>query len=330
MVAKEIVVCIIIIIGALQALEDEYYCKNEEGRYKICRRCNDVSGSCDVDYDNEDCRCDNIQLYSPLTEGLKGGSKCLDGYCYVGGETSACKDLQDDDNIDNWALNVKGVEWHHEKGDFYRSKEACNGNNKVESNTGNEDFIMGVKILKDKLLTPGEKRNGSNLIIGGATHYSDYAEDHKDCQQQCIERCDVCGSWSYDTIEEECYLFTMDGCCGQNDKREDNKDYISGYVCKKCWSTRNECPSVGCSLKERQTVSGCKTSQSAGDGAGPSDFNSASGLLRVDKIHVNEDPCACIPTVTRRGKNRCRRQKCVDVPGCKDLRRCRPGRKRNT
>ena len=51
-----------------------------------------------------------------------------------------------------------------------------------------------------------------------------------------------CGAWSYDTFEEICYLHTAYGCCGQFDKRVSDSDYISGYTCNACWSTRNDCP----------------------------------------------------------------------------------------
>ena len=55
-------------------------------------------------------------------------------------------------------------------------------------------------------------------------------------------RIGVCGAWSYDTFEETCYLHTAYSCCGQFDKREEDSNFISGYTCNKCWSTRNECP----------------------------------------------------------------------------------------
>ena len=51
-----------------------------------------------------------------------------------------------------------------------------------------------------------------------------------------------CGAWSFDTFEEICYLHTAYSCCGQFDKRESDSNFISGYTCDQCWSTRNDCP----------------------------------------------------------------------------------------
>ena len=51
-----------------------------------------------------------------------------------------------------------------------------------------------------------------------------------------------CGAWSFDTFEETCYLHTAYSCCAQFDKRESDSNFISGYTCNQCWSTRNECP----------------------------------------------------------------------------------------
>ena len=58
----------------------------------------------------------------------------------------------------------------------------------------------------------------------------------------CINRVGICGAWSFDTFEGECFLHTAYSCCGQFDKREEDSNFISGYTCNKCWSTRNECP----------------------------------------------------------------------------------------
>ena len=51
-----------------------------------------------------------------------------------------------------------------------------------------------------------------------------------------------CGAWSFDTFEEICFLHTAYSCCGQFDKRESDSNFISGYTCDQCWSTRNDCP----------------------------------------------------------------------------------------
>ena len=63
-------------------------------------------------------------------------------------------------------------------------------------------------------------------------------------------RIGLCGAWSFDNSKGRCYLHTIDGCCGQYGKREVNSDWISGYVCRQCWSTLRgtDCP---CSIRDR-------------------------------------------------------------------------------
>ena len=39
-----------------------------------------------------------------------------------------------------------------------------------------------------------------------------------------------------------CYLHESDGCCDQFSKRVQQNEYMSGYNCPVCWSTRNQCP----------------------------------------------------------------------------------------
>ena len=63
------------------------------------------------------------------------------------------------------------------------------------------------------------------------------------------KRSGICGAWSFDVVNEVCYLHNIDSCCGQKDKQEVDDNFISGYTCKQCWSTRNDCP---CTLAERQ------------------------------------------------------------------------------
>ena len=63
------------------------------------------------------------------------------------------------------------------------------------------------------------------------------------------QRSGFCGAWSFDVVNEVCYLHNIDACCGQKDKQEVDNNFISGYLCKQCWSTRNDCP---CTLAERQ------------------------------------------------------------------------------
>ena len=43
-------------------------------------------------------------------------------------------------------------------------------------------------------------------------------------------RCGECGAWSFDDTKGVCFLHTVDGCCGQRDKQENNSDFISGTI----------------------------------------------------------------------------------------------------
>jgi hypothetical protein len=57
-------------------------------------------------------------------------------------------------------------------------------------------------------------------------------------------------------------MHTADGCCGQKEKQVQKPNWISGYFCIHCWSTKNQCP---CSLKDRlQGQNGCKIAQNSG------------------------------------------------------------------
>ena len=83
------------------------------------------------------------------------------------------------------------------------------------------------------------------------------------CQSQCALRNGTCGSWSFDYSTKLCHLHNSDGCCNQFNKREKNDNFISGYICSVCWSTKNDCP---CTKDERELganldfsfCSGCK------------------------------------------------------------------------
>ena len=60
-----------------------------------------------------------------------------------------------------------------------------------------------------------------------------------------------CGSWSFDGNRNKCYLHDSDGCCDQFNKRVPDENFVSGYICPNCWSTKNDCP---CSKDEREAV----------------------------------------------------------------------------
>ena len=57
-----------------------------------------------------------------------------------------------------------------------------------------------------------------------------------------IFRLGKCGSWSFNMNTQICYLHESEACFDQFSKRVQEDDYMSGYNCPVCWSTRNECP----------------------------------------------------------------------------------------
>ena len=56
----------------------------------------------------------------------------------------------------------------------------------------------------------------------------------------------ICGGWNYEFNENTgkgvCQLKSVNACCDQFSKRIESANTISGYICRECWSTRNECP----------------------------------------------------------------------------------------
>ena len=91
----------------------------------------------------------------------------------------------------------------------------------------------------------------------------------------------LCGAWSFDNAEGKCYLHTVDACCGQFGKQEANPDWISGYVCPHCWSTKGEtdCP---CTINERTVVP--KTANGAGGNAAVGNLQFITSSVRKLKI----------------------------------------------
>ena len=57
-------------------------------------------------------------------------------------------------------------------------------------------------------------------------------------------------------------MHTVESCCGQFGKRETNPNFVSGYVCRDCWSTKAEtdCP---CGLGKRTEKPGTAHSSGA-------------------------------------------------------------------
>ena len=100
----------------------------------------------------------------------------------------------------------------------------------------------------------------------------------------------MCGAWSFDTVEEVCYIHTVDSCCGQFGKRVQDSEWISGYACHRCWSTLEgtECP---CPLEERNVIP--KIAFGAG-GRSPLHATSSVSKLNTEMIQSNISKL-CIP-----------------------------------
>ena len=43
-------------------LDDEFYCKVSEDKYKICRRCPNLNKDCEEPLPNDGCKCENLEF----------------------------------------------------------------------------------------------------------------------------------------------------------------------------------------------------------------------------------------------------------------------------
>jgi len=303
------------------------YCKAKPSighvDWEMCRTCNDASKKCDEDPPNE-CFCENIKINNPRTNELMGGSDCNDDFCYVS-QNSKCIDALTREGYDAYAYALQEG-WHHEK--IFRSRKACQS--KIKMDTGNNEIMEGVKIVGDYLNGVEETididKNTVTLDSTKNVPLVVHADNNTECREECQNRCGMCGAWSFNEEELQCYLHTVDSCCGQKGKQEESLGWTSGYYCAKCWSTGpgDECP---CSLKERHSIPGCSIAQSAG--ANKPEYGSPSGELKVFSIPINEDKCACEPWTSKiTGRRKCIKPVCHDsflnpCGKCTDLRRCR-------
>jgi len=291
----------------------EWYCKMEQDKYQICHKNPDG-----IPEPPNECKCENIKFAkSDGSYELYGGpEQCEtdDPFCYVT-EDSKCFDSEYS-SVNEQIGNI----WSGGKEILY-SYEACEA--KQDDRIGNERVLQGVKITGDRI-REAEVRN--NEVIGLGEEISFFYEEWEECQDECLSRQGQCGAWSFDKEEETCYLHTIESCCGQFGKRKRNSNWISGYACHKCWSTKRgtDCP---CSQKERQQ--GIVIQQGAG-GKAPLHATS-SGSLTVQSVNVAKNACKCVPKRTKRGRIRCRKPYCAkpgDKEGCKDKRKCRLKKKR--
>jgi len=322
--------------------DDEYFCK-ETKDYRICRHCPSIDDSgCEEPSDPSDpalCVCDNIALYYTADEakdgeksGFTGGPNCFNAkggkdFCFVY-KASSCPDkaLSEYANQDRFKLWLNSP--------VYRSEVACKKKDIVQegsyAKTGNEKILVGVKITDDFLQTEGGERVqfsfGTDEKIstdqsGDDFDYENYDFDNQDqayelCQQQCLVRKGECGAWSYDASRQTCFLHTVNSCCGQRQKHEENLDFVSGYTCF-CWSTHNQCP---CKLEDLQK--GLNQNETAhSSGATKPLYASSAALLQIDETKLNPDLCQCVWKKKRYDWD-CLKPKCRS-DGCQNPRRCR-------
>jgi len=280
--------------------DDEFYCAKDKFKdMEFCQTCNKKEWDpyCNL---AEECKCSNVRV--KVGGQLKGGVEdCKEnGWCYVT-DPWLCTDT---DYPDYYMDNFDG--------ELFRSSEACT---KTQDNTGNEAELKGIKILNDRL------RNIENGTLTDELTF--IMEDSTACKAECDSRKGQCGAWSYDKKELICYLHTVDSCCGQFGKREINEDFVSGYACNACWSTKSgtECP---CSVEDRLGTSSIKHCNGC---AKPSIHNGPGALLAVIPTKLNPDHCKCERRFIR-GRCRCIKKQCKNDTDnqngtCTDQRRCR-------
>jgi len=238
-------------VSAVFSKHDEWYCKVREDKYEICRKCKTLDDDCDKEAP-ADCKCENLKLANGDFEMVGGPETCQtnDKFCYVT-EDSNCDDAEYssvNDRFNNVWLNPE----------VYYSYDACKARSQ-DDNTGNEATLRNVKII-------------------GNSYDQVYPETSEECREACKSRIGECGSWSFDSSEEICYLHTVDSCCGQFGKRERNSSFTSGYTCQYCWSTKanTDCP---CSLKDRSQSRSGTAHSSGGD-------NQCTGKMELSRNFI--------------------------------------------
>jgi len=301
--------------------EEGFYCRTKSEKYRICRRCPEIDDACPNDPDG--CYCQNIQLWDKTLKKFVGGSDCEDNFCFLSYnkvyEDESCSDVDyESDSEDALATRLKLEDnslkfWHHLENDIIRSESACDNKKKIK--TGNEKMLQGVQIISDFLdEVKAETENGISTL--SEDKFSFYANNEEECMEECQSLCGKCGAWSYDKENENCFLHTVDACCGQKKKQVKRSSFVSGYYCNHCWSSIDDsfCDSK-CSLKDRLKPypDACEGVGEESAGAVSSQFTSSATESRIETIKLNEDPCACEWRLFPK-KNRCR---CVK-PTCKD------------
>jgi len=321
----------VFLIRAMFAIADneEFYCVRETGKWQVCRRCRTLfDENCEKSQAEAGCKCDNVKLFYEDNNGMfksKGGVEdCQENkWCYVLGaeEGSNCADDPDYeidyDEIDNLE-NFPNLFLINKE--VAKSSQACEG---IHDKTGNEDVLENIEIATDNLQILNT--NGSFL-----ENLKFFMESADECQEECQARTGNggCGAWSYNKQEGVCFLHNVDSCCGQFGKRINNSQFISGYHCTVCWSTKQgtECP---CDVEDRTQEPGSAHST----GASKPLHLTPTAELSVHETETNADLCACQYRKMGRPKEcKCAKQQCkheyFNPNGtCEDPRRCRKSRR---
>ena len=114
---------------------------------------------------------------------------------------------------------------------------------------------------------PGIHNRGNHMDVTFEephSHFYEYLFLDLSLWKCLFSRCDKCGAWSYDKLEGICYIHSVNACCAQKTKQIDDYNFVSGYRCPRCSSTKDKCP---CSLAELVKGSaGCASTAFANDG----------------------------------------------------------------
>merc|ERR1711935_211472 len=336
-----------LILNTSAYLDDEYYCRRNTTDAQVCHRCltPEIEGGCPKnETDVGKCYCNNIAVYDGYRDkAYRGGGNCQteddygDFYCYVDASAN-CSDM--DRSI--FAGSRKHL-WYEKDKNYrgyakvYYSVFACN-DTLVEDQpitgselvSGSEQFLPGKKISNTDLL---KSDTGAELSFTFSD--DDLGYGWEKCQAQCLERNrdeSVCGAWSFDAGNEKCYLHNVDACCGQRDKQENVNEFISGYVCPHCWSTRNQCP---CGIAFRQACLTCQITD------GIEGYEDSASLVETTSGDVIKDapirsvstedvyespwtifPCASKPVFNSKTRKWIYKKPCCKENGCNNKSQC--------
>merc|ERR1711956_122899 len=214
--AKACLLLGLMLVSAVFAKHDEWYCKVDSDKFQICRKCKTLGEDCDYEAP-DNCKCENMKFANTDYEFVGGPETCQtdDPFCYVS-ENSNCDDYEYSSVNDRFQRIWLNTE-------IYYSYDACDANSQ-DDNVGNEEFLDSTKIIGDRV-----QEVSDNGILGDDLFF--WLDEDYECQDECKSRPGLCGAWSFDNAEGKCYLHTVDGCCGQfGNKKLIQTGYLDMYV----------------------------------------------------------------------------------------------------